>query len=215
MIALVAAAGVLAPGLDHRLRLLLVGSFVAPIPTAVAVSLLVARSWTHHGPDGSDAATALLLDVAAGLRSGRTLRECVSSVHVDVARLVAIGADPEPIGAALARRVPRHGDMVSAAFEILDTAGGPAASVFEELAVQTAEDERVRREVRAAVAAPVLQGVILGGAPVVVVIQMVASGRMGDVIARSSAHAISVAAGVVLTAVGVVWVWRIVRKALP
>lgn len=203
---------VLAPGGRRIDRAFLLAALVAPLPTALVVAVLAVRA-ARRG-DVTDTDTNHLTEIASGLRSGRTLRDCVAAVDPEVARLVEVGAGSHAVAAALGHVIPRRSDAIAAAFVMLDESGGPAAEVFEELAVQSSEEARVRRELRAAVAAPMLQGVVLAGIPVVILLHMLVAGRVGAVVSRSSVHAASVGLGALFTVLGVVWVWWILRRAV-
>lgn len=196
-------------------RVVVVGAFIAPLPTLVFLAAAVAKR-TRRGDSaivGEEAAA--LLEVLASLQSGQTLRTALAGMSPEIDRLVTVGASSEALADAVARALDEQGAVAGAAVRLLDRAGGPAAPVIEELAAQATETMRIRRELRAAVAAPVLQGVIVGGAPMAVLIFMIASGGFGKTFAASPAHAITVSVGAVMTVVGVGWVLAIVKRALP
>ncbi|MEX2422613.1 MAG: hypothetical protein WD990_01420 [Acidimicrobiia bacterium] len=196
-------------------RVAVAGALMAPIPTlaVLAVFALRARKDFARPVMGEDAAA--LLEVRAALQAGRTLREALAGLSPEIDRLVTVGASTDALADAVSRALGSEGHLAAAAVRLLDQAGGPAAPVIEELAAQATETMRVRRELRAAVAAPVLQGVIVGGAPLGVLVFLLASGGFGRTFASSSAHALVVSAGAVLTVVGVAWVTFIVRRAVP
>lgn len=196
-------------------RLTLAAALLAPVPTlaVLAVVALRARKDITRPVMGEDAAA--LLEIRAALQAGRTLREALAGVSPEIDRLVTVGASTGALADAVTRALGSQGHLAGAAVRLLDQAGGPAAPVIEELAAQATETMRVRRELRAAVAAPVLQGVIVGGAPLGMLVFLLVSGGFGRTFASSSAHAVVVSAGAVLTVVGVAWVAFIVRRALP
>lgn len=196
-------------------RAVVAGAVLLPLPTAVVIAVLVVRqrrpeSRAVIGPE----ATALL-SVLASLQAGRTLRTALIGMSEEIDRLVTVGASTDALASAVQRALPEQGAMASAAVRLLDQAGGPASPVISELAAQATENARVRRELRSAVAAPVLQGVIVGGAPLAVLVYLVASGGFGETFAASPAHAITVSAGAVMTVAGVGWVLAIVRRSMP
>jgi Flp pilus assembly protein TadB len=196
-------------------RAVLAGALVFPIPTALGIGLFLLR---HRRPSGRPVigpeATALL-EVLAALQAGRTLRTALAGMSDEIDRLVTVGASTEALASAVERALPDQGQVAAAAVRLLDHAGGPASPVVSELAAQATETARVRRELRAAVAAPVLQGVIVGGAPLAALSLMIVTGSFGQTFARSPAHAITVSAGAAMTVVGVVWVLAIVRRSMP
>lgn len=196
-------------------RALVAGALYAPIPTVVVVGLLLTRVRRRKVRPVLGVDAAALLGVLASLQAGATLRSGLASLSPEVDRLVAVGSSTAALADAVARALPEQGSVAAAAVRMLDRAGGPAAPVLEELAAQASETMRIRREVRAAVAAPVLQGAIVGGAPLVVLISLVVTGGFARNLAASAAHAVTVTAGALMTVLGVAWVVAIVRKAMP
>lgn len=197
------------------LRLAVAAALVSPVPTLVVVVGLVVRARRDRSPAVVGTEASALLEVRAALHAGRTLREALAGMSPELNRLVRVGASTERLAAGVVAALDDQGPMAAAAVRLLDRAGGPAAPVVEELATQATETARIRRELRAAVAAPVLQGVIVGGAPLAVLVFLVVSGGFSSTFASSAAHALTVSAGAVLTIVGAVWVVLIVRRAVP
>lgn len=196
-------------------RVLVAAAWLAPIPVAVVVLVLVLRAVRTRPASPMGREAALLVGVVSSLQSGQPLRPALATLSPVVSRLVATGAGTDELAAAVGSVLEEHGTEAAAAVRLLDRAGGPAAGVFAQLAAQAADVVRVRREVRAAVAAPVLQGVVVGGAPLVTLGYLVVSGRFVEMFAQSPAHAVSVTAGAAMTILGVGWVAMVVRKALP
>lgn len=196
-------------------RAVVAGALVAPLPMLLILGVLSLRSRRGQPVAAMGEEAAGLLGVLASLQAGHTLRAALSGLSNEVDRLVTVGASTGALAAALERALGDQGRVAGAAVRLLDRAGGPAVPVFEELAAQAAETERIRRELRSAVAAPVLQGLIIGGAPLAVLVFLVASGELTRIFTSSPAHALTVSAGAAMTVVGVTWVVAIVRKALP
>jgi Flp pilus assembly protein TadB len=196
-------------------RAVLAGAMVFPVPTALGLGLLLLRRRPRVVRPVIGAEATALLEVLAALQAGRTLRAALAGMSDEIDRLLTVGASTEAIAAAVERALPEQGQVAAAAVRLLDHGGGPASPVVAELAAQASETARVRRELRAAVAAPVLQGVIVGGAPLVALVLMIVSGTFGDTFAKSPAHAITVSAGAAMTVVGVFWVLAIVRRSVP
>lgn len=196
-------------------RVVVAAALLVPAPTLVVLLVLSARQLRAVAKPVVGPEAAALLGVVAALQAGRTLRGALSGLSDEVDRMVAIGAPSDVVAAAVERALPEQGAMAGAAVRMLDHVGGAVSPVMEELAAQASDTARVRRELRSAVAAPVLQGVIVGGAPLVALVAMIATGRLGDVFATSPAHAIAVMVGSIMTLVGVVWVATIVRKSSP
>lgn len=208
----------LVPDVPVVQRAAVAAAMIAPFPTGLVVAVLAlitvrragATRRTATGPEAG-----CLLSLVAAIQSGSTLRAALAGVSPEAGRLVAVGASTDDLAAAIGRALPEHGRMASAAVRLLDRAGGPAAPVMAELASQASDTSRVRRELRAAVAAPVLQGIFVGGAPLVVLIHLVFSGRFAEIVAVGPAHAVAVGGGTVMTLVGVAWVAAIVRRSMP
>lgn len=196
-------------------RLVVGAAWLFPVPAAVVVVFLMIRGLRRREAQPMGVEAAALLDVVASLQSGNPLRTALASLSPAVDRQVAAGTPTEQLADAVAGSLDEHGVETAAAVRLLDRAGGPAVGVFAQLAAQAAESVRIRREVRAAVAAPVLQGVVVGGAPLGTLLYLVVSGQLGRTFALSAAHAISVTAGAVMTVAGVCWVGWIIRKAIP
>jgi Flp pilus assembly protein TadB len=196
-------------------RAVLAGAMVFPVPTALGLGLLLLRRRPRVVRPVIGAEATALLEVLAALQAGRTLRAALAGMSDEIDRLLTVGASTEAIAAAVERALPEQGQVAAAAVRLLDHGGGPASPVVAELAAQASETARVRRELRAAVAAPVLQGVIVGGAPLAALVLMIVSGTFGDTFAKSPAHAITVSAGAAMTVVGVFWVMAIVRRSMP
>lgn len=196
-------------------RIVVGAAWLFPIPAALFVVLLVIRGLRRDDSQPMGTEAAAMLDVVASLQSGNPLRNALATLSPAVDRQVAAGAPTDQLADAVAGSLDELGVETAAAVRLLDRAGGPAVGVFAQLAAQAAESVRIRREVRAAVAAPVLQGIVVGGAPLCTLIYLVVSGQLGRTFSLSSAHAISVSAGAVMTVAGAAWVGWIVRKAVP
>lgn len=196
-------------------RLLVAAAWLMPLPAGIVVGFLRIREMRSRQDPPMGREAAQLLEVVAALQAGQPLRSALTCLSPTVSRLVAVGADTDRLAQAVGEALGEHGDEASAAVRLLDHAGGPAVGVFSQLAAQATETVRIRREVRAAVAAPVLQGVVIGGAPLTTLVYLLASGEFGRTFSASPAHAVSVSVGAAMTVVGVIWVGIIVRKALP
>lgn len=206
-------AVVLVPGPTVAERVALGVTLLAPALATVGACIAVVRALVLGRQAGTDESTGLL-EVAGALRSGRTLRSVVADLSPEARRVVDVGASPAAVARVVGSAFPNVRRAATAATAILDTNGGPAAPVFEELALQASEEANVRREVRAAVAAPVLQGVVLVAIPLIGLLRSIATGALWEVIGRSPAHAGLVSVGVALVAAGSLWVVLVIRGAL-
>jgi Flp pilus assembly protein TadB len=102
--------------------------------------------------------------------------------------------------------------LVQATLDIATEGGGPVADTFDRLAADMIESERTRRERRAALAPAMAQVVVVGGAPAVVLVTMLANGRWLAMLAAGSASAAIALLGTVSLVVGIVWVMLLVDR---
>ena len=212
---MIALGAVLLGDVPWSHRVLLAGAWLFPIPFAFAVGVLVFRNWKRNEEPPMGREAEALLGVVAALESGYPLRSALEGLSPAAARQVEVGAPTERLAVAVRQSLGEYGAAAASAVRLLDRAGGPAAAVFAQLAARAAETMRVRREVRAAVAAPILQGIVVGGMPLLALVHMVVTGRFARTFSASTAHAVSVSVGALLTVLGVCWVAWVVRKAFP
>lgn len=190
------------------------------------VSLLLVPAWVIRGrrrrrvgsPDPDDEA-AFLQGFAAELAAGAPPRAALVAassrapklnLHAAV-RLAAAGLGSERVAAALESGLSTHGRLAGAAWNLTATAGGPAAAVFELLAVRTAEEGALVRERRALTAQARASAWVVAGLPVLLLAGMLVTGRLRP--ASDPALGLVIGVGVVLQALGVIVVWSMLRRA--
>jgi tight adherence protein B len=190
------------------------------------VLLLLVPAWVIGGrhrrrvgfPDPDDEA-AFLQGLAAELAAGAPPRAALVAassrapqldLHAAV-RLAAAGLGSERVAAALESGLPTHGRLTAAAWNLTATAGGPAAAVFELLAVRTAEEGALVRERRALTAQARASAWVVAGLPVLLLAGMLVTGRLRP--GSDPALGLVIGVGVVLQALGVIAVWSMLRRA--
>lgn len=184
---IVLAAG-LVLGVDWRLLAMAAGAVWVPMPTAVAVAAaaVVGRRVQLRAAVGSEGRFAET--VVGELRAGASLRASLrTACHArgdceGVVRRLDVGL---PLGQAvngLAGVLPTIGRAVEVAVAA-GAGGGRMLPVFEELMIIAADEEQSRAEVRTATAQVRASMWVLVGLPVAVVTWVVASGRVGRLLA--------------------------------
>jgi len=217
--ALTVAALTVGAGGPVLLGLAAVGAALYPVPTLFAMVAWATVRRRRTQPTASDAEAALLGAMSAELAAGATPRAALVAAArrghgVDVggaARLAGAGVEPERVSSALTEALPVHGRLAGAAWHLVATVGGPAAAMFELLAVRAADDGVLRRERRALTAQARASDAAVGGLPVLVLIGMAATGRLTP--RTDPALGVVLALGVGLQAAGLAVVWAMLRRA--
>lgn len=187
---------------------------------AVLVALLAARLVDRPQHD-DDPEAVLLLALAAELRAGAGWRSAlgaaadrVGAEALPLARARArAGAPAAAVAAALRSELPHSGRAAAAALRLVATSGGPAADVFATLAAQAAARSAERRDRAAITAQARLSAALVGGAPVLLVGLLVATGRSGGLAGAGAAGAGLLAVGFALQALGIAVVVAMLRGA--
>lgn len=200
-------------------QLALLATVVAPVPTAVVMlALAVHQVRTSRPVDRRSAGVLLLVRLAAQLRSGSTLRMAIGEVAsgdpdlASAARLAEAGRPMAHVVDAMAPGLGRFAHLTGASIRMAASSGGPLAPVVEQLVVQAMALDDLHRERRSAMAPGLLQAVVVGGVPVVVLGSMLATGRLIDLMASGPFQAAAALLGAGLTLSGVAVVGRIVWK---
>jgi Flp pilus assembly protein TadB len=189
--------------------LLIIGAIRFPVPTAIVILGLTARSaFVEARRSELDPAVGVVVSVAGDLRAGRPLRAIVASGSFGE-RLASVAGRGLPITAASTDWLSEFGPdavLVQATLELAVDAGGPVAGTFDKLAVGMIEAERTRRDRRAAMAPAVAQAVVVGGVPLVMLAEMIVSGRWLELVARGTLTAALVIGGTFAVLLGVGWI---------
>jgi hypothetical protein len=200
-------------------QLALLATVVAPVPSAVVMLVLAVHQVRRSRPvDRRSAGVLLLVRLAAQLRSGSTLRMAIGEVASgdpdleSAARLAEAGRPISHVVDAMAPGLGRFARLTGASIRMAATSGGALAPVVEQLVVQAMALDDLARERRSAMAPGLLQAVVVGGVPVVVLASMLGSGRFIDLLASGPFHAAAALVGAGLTVSGVAVVARIVWK---
>ncbi|GIU91177.1 MAG: hypothetical protein KatS3mg011_0083 [Acidimicrobiia bacterium] len=194
------------------------GAYWWPAPTAVIVGVLSLRSLRSH-PDRTAPDSEILVALASELRAGQSLRAALAAVGEghprfgEPARLAAQGRPMAEVADAVETALGDAGRLAAAAFRLAAEVGGAPARLFEDLAVQVLDSEELDRERRAATAPALLQGMVVGGLPLLLLVWMLADGRLAALAASSLAGAVIVTVGSSLTLAGVASTAYLVRRA--
>lgn len=149
-----------------------------------AVALALYRRFDQRR-SGSGGETVFCNAMAAELKAGASLRIALSAAAARVPELGlaaagrrAVAGQPAPaVAEELARALPRNGRLAGAAFALAAETGARAADVFETLAQHAAGVDELARERSTLTAQARLSAMVVGGAPVLLLIALVATGR--------------------------------------
>lgn len=192
--------------------LLLIGA------AAVAANAAVRRRRKRITPD--DEATyfrALAAEIRAGASLRRALGEAADRVPAlsfdRPIRLAQAGVPMSEVAAIVAVEFPANGRLASAAFRLSDWSGARVADAFEGLAGRASSAADLARERSAATAQARLSAIVVGLAPIVFALLLLASGRGSGLMAHGPIGVVVVATGLFLEVLGLLFVTVIVRRA--
>ncbi len=214
MCALALLAALDAPRLH---RMILFGALAWPVPTALALLIVVARaSFIEARLLPVDPSVGMVISVAGELRSGAPLRSVLASggLGPQVAATARAGRSFATIPDDAFEVFGADAHLVAATVDLSVRDGGPAADMFESLGAVMLDSERTRRERRAAMAPAVLQALVLAGIPTIVLAQMAVSGSLIAIVAGGGAPAIAVLIGVAATLGGVLAITVMIVKGV-
>jgi tight adherence protein B len=214
------AALALAGGTSARVVLLGIGAVFQPILTGLGIAVWAALRRRRSDPAReSDAEAAFLGAVAAELASGSPPRAALVAAasrgnDLDMgraARLAAAGMDAGRVAEELRSAMPVHGRLAAAAWHLTAAVGGPAAAIFEMLAMRAADEGVLRRERRALTTQARASAAVVAGLPVLLLGGMALSGRLAP--APGDPLGIVLAVGIGLEVAGVAVVVAMLRRA--
>jgi hypothetical protein len=204
----------------HPLEMvLLCGAVAAPQFAAWTVPLVVLRGLRDRRSSRSPAVLALVA-VSSELQAGATLRGAIINIGRDddrfsqAARLARAGRPMAGVLEAMAGGLGSFGRLASAALGMAASTGGSAAAVVDQLVAQVMSLDELERERRAAMAPILLQAVVVGGAPIGVLLTMLVSGRLVELAAAGTVEAGMVGIGSALVLTGAGLVARIAHRAV-
>lgn len=168
-----------------------------------------------------DDEATLFRAMAAELRSGASLRAALAEAAHRVprmkldrsVRLAAAGMPMVDVAASVEAQLPVNGRLAAAAFRLSDWSGARVAGTFEGLAEKAAATADLARERRAATVQARLSALIVGVAPLVLTVLLVASGRGSGLVSHGGVGWLVLGVGLTLEVVGLVMVAVIVRRA--
>lgn len=186
---------------------------------ALSVWAMRERQRRNRKSPGLDDEAAFLQGLAAELAAGSPPRAALVSAAsraptLDLrtaVRFAAAGLDSERVAVALRRALPAHGRLAAAAWTLNATAGGPAAALFEVLAVRAADDGALIRERRALTAQARASAWVVAGLPMALLAGMFATGRLSP--GSDPAMGMILAVGIGLQVAGVALVWSMLQRA--
>jgi hypothetical protein len=194
--ALILAWALLA-GADWRFLTLAGGAVWLPVPTALALVgvVVVGRRAARAGSFGSE--SRFVETVLGELRAGASLRWALRAALVDLGgsrravRRLDVG---EPLAACLdgdlSSRLPRIGPLVKAAVSE-GALGGRMVPVFELLLAHAKAEEEASIELRSATAQVRASMWVLVGGPLAYLAAMLATGRLGRLLALPASQMLS------------------------
>jgi tight adherence protein B len=193
-------------------RLVLAGAAVWGVVTALR------RRSARTAPD--DEAT-LFRAMAAELRSGASLRSAladaahrVPQIELDRAvRCAAAGMPMTDVAESIEPQLPENGRLAAAALRLSDWSGARVADTFERLAEKAAATAELARERKAATAQARLSALIVGVAPIVFTLLLIATGRGAGLAAHGGIGLLVLGIGLGLETAGLIIVVVIVRRA--
>jgi tight adherence protein B len=221
LIALLAAAGLLT-GAPWQLVAALALAVVQPwwfLGAAVAWGIFSrVRVGKGSGPDDE---ARLLHGMASELRAGASLRGALGAAATrpgdlpigPAVRLAEAGRPATDVAAALQPALPVNGRLAAAAYRLASATGGKAADVFSALAVRAAERGEMIRERRAFTGQARLSALIVGIAPLALVLVLIVAGAGASFLELGTAGLVIGAVGLSLQATGAVVVWLMLRRA--
>jgi tight adherence protein B len=165
-----------------------------------------------------DDEAAFLGGMAAELAAGAPPRSALVAAasrapRLDVrraVRLAAAGMGADRVAAELGAALPTHGRLTAAAWSLTASAGGPAATMFEMLAVRAADEAALRRERRALTAQARASAAVVAGLPLLLLVGMAATGRLRP--GSDPALGLLLVVGVSMQAAGLAVVWTMLRR---
>lgn len=207
MTAAVILAWGLVSGADWRLVTLAAGAVWLPLPTGMALVVAVVAGSRAAGMHEVDRESRFVETVLGELRAGSSLRWAMRAALVALdgsaraVRRLDVG-DPlsDCLGEALGDLLPRTGSLVASAVSegIL---GGRMVPVFELLLAHARAEAAARVELRTSTAQVRASMWVLVGGPLAYLAGMMATGRLGRLLALPGSRAVS-AMGLAMFLVG-------------
>ncbi len=162
----------------------------------------------------------LLRGMAAELAAGASLRSAVVAAaervpRLDLSaavRLARAGLPADRIGESLREALPLNGRLSAAAFGLAATTGGRAGGIMSTLAARADDVGALARERRALTAQARLSAWVVGGAPLVLLGVMAATGRLSGLMADGAGRMV-LAVGSILELAGAAAVVAMVRRS--
>jgi len=219
--AVVLVAGAIASGSHWRLVGIIALAVWRPWWFLIGIAgWAVVHRLRTSGEAGSGDEADLLRGISAELAAGASLRSAVVAAAdrapaLDLrgaVRLARAGFPASRIGDALAVALPGNGRLVAAAFRLAATTGGRAAGVMSTLAARADDVGALERERRALTAQARLSAWVVGGAPLLLLAVLGATGRLSGLL-EDPVGRIVLGVGVLLELTGAAVVVTMIRRA--
>ena len=153
-----------------------------PIPSVIAVSVLLWRQRPHRVSRASMVCSAVAAELRAGSVLRDALRAATESSSIDLAHVDWHG-DIGRIGDELAHAIPEIGEELRLTVAAAIRSGSSTAVLFDELSAYSLAIEDVTREVAMATAPARATAALLVGAPFLFVLSSVTRGDLESLLA--------------------------------
>jgi Flp pilus assembly protein TadB len=156
--------------------------------------------------------------VADELRAGASLRNALAVAAHEIGDHALAGACRvgRPFGEVadlVAQRLPGVGPVAAGAIRIAGESGGTVADSFEAIALLASDEQELRDERKAATAQVRASALVISVLPVVLLTGLMASGRLDLIGSGGSLVFGLMVGGLLLIVVGLLSIWRTVRRA--
>lgn len=208
-------AWAVAAGVPWPVLAAVAAAWMAPWPALAATALVVSGSLRGR-PGSSDGEAGVMVAIAGELRAGQSLRSAIVAAATGeslapVRRLAAAGVPMVEVAESLAERLGGDRWMTRAVLTVADRTGGSTAAAFEQLASHALARRQLQRERRAATAPALLEALLVGGIPLLVVMTRLAQ---GELLGQGGVEGLVMAGGAVMVVGGAAMVaWMLWRSA--
>jgi len=202
----------------------LVAVVVASPPIALLLGGPAAIVWVlrrRARPSGEVDEAVFCAAMAAELHAGASLRHALAAAAARdfspaltaPARAAVAGVPASRIALGLQQALPVNGRHAALAFRLAADTGSGGAAVFTRLAARATQAAESKRERDALTAQAKFSAVVVGGAPIIIVILLLVTGRLGAMHDAGTVGIAIAVSGLTLIGAGLIVVWALVRRA--
>ena len=188
------------------------------IPAAI---VWVSRRWAGSSVEVDEAVFCAAM--AAELHAGASLRHALAAAAerdsapalaalAAPARAAVAGVPASQIASGLERALPVNGRHAALAFQLAAETGSGGAAVFTRLATRATQAAESKRERDAFTAQARFSAVVVGGAPIMIVVLLLGTGRLGVMRDAGTVGIAIMVCGLSLIGAGLIVVWALVRR---